>query len=47
MKHEKKILDTWTYDCRVFVKTNDGVIKTVNNVDNLEHLTKEVHFDAP
>lgn len=37
MKRDKKIADTWTYDCRVFIKTNHGTTKTVNSVHELEH----------
>lgn len=36
LKKDKAILDTWTYDCRVFVKNRAGVTRVVNNDYDLD-----------
>ena len=39
LKREQQITDTWTYDCRVFVKNNAGAVTVVNDVGQLERHT--------
>lgn len=39
LKKDQQIQDTWTYDCRVFVKNNKGEIRVVNDGPQLEKHT--------
>lgn len=36
MKKEKRIQDTWTMNCKIYVKLNDGKIDTVNSTEQLQ-----------
>lgn len=47
MKKTKQIQDTWTYDCRVFIKNNDGSTRVVMNDFELKHQTQTFQLERP
>ena len=53
MKKTKKIADCWTFDGRIFLKTNSNIVKSVTNEEDLQNASsawsnafhsKEHHF---
>ena len=37
MKKTKKIADCWTFDGRIFLKTNSNIVKSVTNEEDLQN----------
>ncbi len=41
LKKSRQVQDTWTYDCRVFVKNNAGTVRVVSSIIELEDFSKQ------
>lgn len=45
-KRSKKISNCWSFDGRIMIKSNNGIIKTINDVKDLDRITSDVTLDT-
>ena len=47
LKKSRRIQDTWSYDCRIFVKNNADTVRVVSNIAELEDFANQGTQDNP